>query len=174
MKISDFIGVSAQTWPVWRTSHRLRYWLCPIHPCTTSKRLLLGTTWAVPATNLWQNCLWRLHLSHPGMHFFKACTTGLKILNLMFLKDWSCAPWTAVCVMLGTVLIGVPFGQVNTYVKSGFYLDRWTKQLCHLATYEETAMIGLPFGLSVKIWGVWCISSSQHCIPSFVGGCFTS
>ena len=31
----------------------------------------------------------------------------------MFLKDWSCAPWTAVGNILAGMFIGVPFAQVN-------------------------------------------------------------
>ena len=39
-----------------------------LHPWTSSKRLLLGTTWDVPAHCMWQSCLWRLHLSFLGEH----------------------------------------------------------------------------------------------------------
>ena len=76
-----------------------------------------GATWDVSAANLWQNCLWRFYLSCHGEHFLEAHDLGELLISFsahMFLKDWSCAPWTVVGLIFGAMLFGVPFGQVNT------------------------------------------------------------
>ena len=91
------------------------------------KDIFQGATWDVSAANLWQNCLWRFYLSCHGEHFLEALDLGELLISFsahMFLKDWSCAPWTVVGLIFGAMLFGVPFGQVNT--KQFKLSPRWT------------------------------------------------
>ena len=69
----------------------------------------------------------------------------------MFVKDWSCAPSTAVSVILGAVLIGVPFAQVAgccylSQINIGFKaflvgalqaedVDEWEMWKCQVSEY---------------------------------------
>jgi len=46
----------------------------------------------------------------------------------MFLKDWSCAPWTVVGLIFGAMLVGVPFGQLcwwALYKLRMWFSGRW-------------------------------------------------
>ena len=89
-----------------------------------------GATWDVSAADLWQNCLWRFYLSCHGEHFLEALDLWEVLISFsahMFLKDWSCAPWTVVGLIFGAMLFGVPFGQVNAKFYLESHLGRWTQ-----------------------------------------------
>ena len=122
-------GVWAPTSRVWRRSHRLRFLLD-----STFLYLVIKETFVrydMGCASLWyvtKLCAtissilsWWAPLScassyavypYPLVSLFEAYLWLLNTI-LMFLKDWSCAPWTAVSIILGAVLIGVPFAQVH-------------------------------------------------------------
>ena len=75
----------------------------------------------------------------------------------MFVKDWSCAPSTAVSVILGAVLIGVPFAQVapcyNIYIRS--YLSQ-------INIGFKAFLVGALQAEDVDQWEMWKCQVSEY------------
>ena len=71
----------------------------------------------------------------------------------MFLKDWSCAPWTAVGYILGGVLFAVPFTQVNIIC--------WLQYIWRLMYFSQinivfqALLVGVLQAEDVGQWKMW-------------------